>query len=124
MQLIVMAAVLAMAGAGVGARQACTSRCHPTRVPITVEGCGIEKEIYTTICVGQCHFEYPFSPEYDVMPKERICNGDWSYEATHIEGCQAAVTYPVASNCRCKMCNGEYTSCKSYYDDLTSCLSF
>ncbi|KAK1890703.1 Gonadotropin subunit beta-1 [Dissostichus eleginoides] len=121
MQLVVMAAVLALAGAV----QPCRSICHPTTVPITVRGCGIEKEIYTTICVGQCPHKDSFWPERYMVPVEqKTCNGDWSYEVTHIDGCAEPVSYPVASNCNCKTCNGENISCKPYHGDLNSCLSF
>ncbi|XP_010781038.1 gonadotropin subunit beta-1-like [Notothenia coriiceps] len=123
MQLVVMAAVLALAGAG----QPCRSRCYPTTVPITVRGCGIKKEINTTICVGQCPNEDSFLPERYVGPvyrrKQETCNGDWSYEVTHIDGCAEPVSYPVASKCYCKGCVEDYTSCKRYNEDLNSCLS-
>ncbi|KAL3065833.1 hypothetical protein OYC64_015884 [Pagothenia borchgrevinki] len=122
MQLVVMAAVLALAGA----RQPCRCSCNQTSVPITVWGCGIKKEIDTTICVGQCPYKDSFWPEerYGETVVQKTCNGDWSYKVTHIDGCAEPVSYPVASNCNCKMCDGENTSCKRYYGDLNSCLSF
>lgn len=53
MQLVVMAAVLVLAGAG----QGCSFGCHPMNISIPVESCGSTEFIFTTICAGLCYHE-------------------------------------------------------------------
>lgn len=50
MQLVVMAAVLALAGA----EQDCSSGCRPKNISLPVDTCGTTEFIDTTICEGQC----------------------------------------------------------------------
>ncbi|XP_061830831.1 gonadotropin subunit beta-1 [Nerophis lumbriciformis] len=107
MQLVVMATVLALAGA----MQTCSLDCNPRNVSIAVESCGKTKFVLTTICEGQC---YNKDSVYEVpvdVSKQNVCNGDWSYEVKHFEGCPVAVTYPVAKNCACTTCNHDDTDC-------------
>ncbi|XP_042274126.1 gonadotropin subunit beta-1 isoform X1 [Thunnus maccoyii] len=117
MQLVVMAAVLALAGAG----QGCSYGCHPKNISISVESCGITEFILTTICEGQCYLEDPVYISHD---EQKICNGDWSYEVKHIEGCPVGVTYPVARNCECTTCNTGNTYCGRLPGYVPSCPSF
>ncbi|XP_068580405.1 gonadotropin subunit beta-1-like [Cebidichthys violaceus] len=125
MQLVIMAAVLALAGARTGAGPSCSSSCHLTNRRISVESCGRTESILTTTCEGQC-------PQKDstyislVHPTEqKTCNGDWSYEVMHIDGCPEGVTYPVARNCKCIACKtDENTYCGSFPGDVSSCPSF
>nr|prf gonadotropin:SUBUNIT=beta:ISOTYPE=I [Morone saxatilis] len=120
MQLVVMVAVLALAGAG----QGCSFGCHPTNISIQVESCGLTEVIYTTICEGQCYHEDLVYISHYERPEQRICTGDWSYEVKHIKGCPVGVTYPVARNCECTTCNTENTACGRFPEDIPSCLSF
>lgn len=53
MQLVVMAAVLALAGAG----QGCSFGCQPTSISIPVESCGRTEFVNTSVCAGQCYHE-------------------------------------------------------------------
>nr|ANJ46815.1 follicle stimulating hormone beta subunit [Rachycentron canadum] len=120
MQLVVMAAVLAMAGAG----QGCSFDCRLTSVNISVEGCAGPESVHTTICAGQCYHEDPvYISDYD-WTEQRTCNGDWSYEVKHIPGCPVGVTYPVARNCKCAVCNKEHMFCGRFLEDIPSCPSF
>ncbi|XP_034039527.1 gonadotropin subunit beta-1-like [Thalassophryne amazonica] len=119
MQLVVMAAVLALAGVG----RSCHFGCHPINISIEVESCGMYELIYTTICAGQCANEDPVYIGHDDWPRQTICNGDWSYEVTHIKGCLVAVSYPVARNCRCTGCDTGNTYCGHFYGDMHNCLS-
>ncbi|KAM9825333.1 gonadotropin subunit beta-1-like [Syngnathus typhle] len=43
--------------------------------------------------------------------KQKVCDGNWSYEVKHIRGCSVGVTYPVAKSCQCTSCNEDYTDC-------------
>ncbi|KAM7424549.1 hypothetical protein PAMA_000750 [Pampus argenteus] len=124
MQLVVMAAVMALAGAQL---QGCSLDCHLTNISILVESCGITESIFTTICEGQCYQEDPvyISPYgREESEKEKSCNGDWSYEVKHIEGCPVGVTYPVARNCKCAVCNTGNVYCGRFSGDTPNCLSF
>ncbi|KAK2853719.1 hypothetical protein Q5P01_006380 [Channa striata] len=120
MQLVVMAAVLALAGAG----QGCSFGCHPTNISIPVDSCGITEYIFTTICAGQCYHEDPIYIGHHDWTEQKICNGDWSYEVKHIHGCPLAVTYPVARNCECTACNAGNTHCGRFPGDIPSCMTF
>ncbi|XP_069383195.1 follitropin subunit beta isoform X2 [Paralichthys olivaceus] len=120
MKLVVMAAVLAVAGAG----QGCSFDCRPTNISIPVESCGSTEYISTTVCAGQCYYEDPVYISETGPAKQRICNGDWSYEAKHINGCPVAVTYPVARHCHCTVCNPGNTDCGRFPGDIPSCLPF
>lgn len=61
---------------------------------------------------------------YDVWAEQKICNGDWSYEIKHFQGCPVAVTYPVARNCKCAACNVGNTHCGRFFGDVSSCRQF
>nr|AET99103.1 follicle stimulating hormone beta subunit precursor [Monopterus albus] len=108
MQLVVMAVVLALVGAG----QGCSFSCHPTNISIPVESCGSTEYVSTTICEGKCYNEDPIFIFHDDWAEQKICNGDWSYEVKHINGCPVPVTYPVATNCECTACNAANTYCE------------
>ncbi|XP_071752280.1 gonadotropin subunit beta-1-like [Centroberyx gerrardi] len=120
MQLVVMAAMLALAGAG----QGCSFGCRPTNISITVESCGSSESVYTTMCAGQCFQEDPVYIGHDNWPEQRICNGDWSYEVKHITGCPVPVSYPVARNCMCTACETGNTYCGRFPGDIPSCWSY
>ncbi|XP_076589281.1 follitropin subunit beta [Chaetodon auriga] len=120
MQLVVMAAVLALAGAG----QDCSIGCRPTNISIPVESCGSTEFVYTTICAGHCYLEDPVYMGHHDWPEQKICNGDWSYEVKYIKGCPVGVTYPVARTCQCTACNGEDTYCGRFPGLVPSCPSF
>nr|BAU22084.1 follicle-stimulating hormone beta subunit [Epinephelus akaara] len=120
MQLVVMAAVLALAGAGPG----CHSDCHLTSISIPVESCGHTEYIYTTICEGQCYHKDPVYIGPDDWAEQKVCNGDWTYEVKHFQGCPVGVTYPVARNCKRTACNAGNTYCGRFPGDISSCLSF
>ncbi|XP_029318099.1 gonadotropin subunit beta-1-like [Cottoperca gobio] len=119
MQLVVMAALLSLAGAGPG----CSSRCHLTTIPIPVESCRGTEYILTNICAGQCETEAENLIDSDELPLQKSCNGDWSYEVAHIKGCQVGVRYPVARNCTCRKCNGNNTDCGPFRGNIANCLS-
>ncbi|XP_075934816.1 gonadotropin subunit beta-1-like [Anarhichas minor] len=122
MQLVFMAAVLALARAGVG--QSCSSSCHLTNRRISVESCGRTESILTTMCEGQCFRKDPVYISLARPTDQETCNGDWSYEVVHIDGCPEGVTYPVARNCKCTVCNrDENTYCGTFPGDVSSCLS-
>ncbi|XP_056144296.1 gonadotropin subunit beta-1-like [Lampris incognitus] len=104
MQLVVMAAMLAL----VGARQGSGFGCRPTNISIVVERCGKNKTITTTICAGQCFQKDPVYTGQDDRPRQNICNGEWSYEVTQIEDYPVGVTYPVARNRMCTICETEH----------------
>ncbi|XP_056134861.1 gonadotropin subunit beta-1-like [Lampris incognitus] len=120
MQLVVVAAMLAL----VGARQGCSFGCHPTDISIVVESCGKNKTITTTACAGQCFQEDPVYLRQDDWPRQAICNGEWSYEVTQIEDCPVGVTYPVARNCMCTTCETTNTYCEHFHSDDPSCLPY
>nr|AQS95492.1 Fsh beta subunit [Scatophagus argus]ARB50522.1 follicle stimulating hormone [Scatophagus argus] len=120
MQLVVMAALLALVEAGRG----CSFGCHPTNISIPVESCGIAELVHTTICAGQCYHEDPVYIGHDDWAEQKICNGDWSYEVKHIKGCPVGVTYPVARNCECTACNTGNTFCGRFPGDVPSCPRF
>ncbi|CAK6974923.1 gonadotropin subunit beta-1-like [Scomber scombrus] len=116
MQLVVMVAVLAMAGVG----QGCSFECHPKNVSIPVESCGSTEFIITTICEGQC---YHRDPVYG-QEEQQICSGDWFYDVKHFDGCPVGVTYPVARHCACTACNTGNTYCGRLPGYIPSCPSF
>ncbi|XP_074478515.1 gonadotropin subunit beta-1-like [Sebastes fasciatus] len=117
MQLVVMAAVLALAGAG----QDCRLLCHLTNIRIPVEGCNQTQFIDTTICEGQCHYEDPVYSRPHHLANQKICNGEWSYEVKRIEGCPV-FTYPVARTCDCVQCNADgNTNCERFPGDIATC---
>nr|Q9PW99.1 RecName: Full=Gonadotropin subunit beta-1; AltName: Full=GTH-I-beta; AltName: Full=Gonadotropin beta-I chain; Flags: Precursor [Trichopodus trichopterus]AAD51934.1 gonadotropin I hormone beta subunit [Trichopodus trichopterus] len=118
MQLVVMAAVLAVAGVG----QGCRFGCHLTNISFPVDSCGITEFIYTTICAGHCYHEDPVYIGHDDWAEQKICNGDWTYEVKHLQGCPVAVTYPVARNCECTACNAGNTYCGHFHGYIPSCL--
>ncbi|XP_041648300.1 gonadotropin subunit beta-1-like [Cheilinus undulatus] len=107
MKLVVMAAVLAVAGA----RQVCSSGCHLTSMLIQVEGCGRKESVSTTACVGQCFNKDPVYIGHDDWAEQQVCNGNWIYEVKQIPGCPVSVTYPVATHCECKACDAGNTHC-------------
>uniref|UniRef100_A0AAX7UQ84 Glycoprotein hormone subunit beta domain-containing protein n=1 Tax=Astatotilapia calliptera TaxID=8154 RepID=A0AAX7UQ84_ASTCA len=76
MQLVVMAAVLALAGA----EQDCSSGCRPKNISLPVDTCGTTEFVDTTICEGQCFQKDPNYVHTDDGPKQKTCNGEWSYE--------------------------------------------
>nr|AWV55533.1 follicle-stimulating hormone beta subunit [Mugil cephalus] len=122
MQLVVMAAALAVAGAWQW--QSCGfSGCRPTNTSITVESCGIQERIYTTACEGNCHYR-DFSFIGDDETKQKVCNGDWSYEVKYIKGCPVGVAYPVATNCYCDTCDEDKTYCEGFSTEKPSCLPY
>ncbi|KAM4602531.1 gonadotropin subunit beta-1-like [Polymixia lowei] len=120
MQLVVMAALLALAEAG----QVCSFGCRPTNVSITVESCGRKESVDTTICAGQCYQQDPVYLGQDDWPKQETCNGEWSYEVKHIEGCPVGITYPVAKDCMCTTCETGNTYCGRFPGDMPNCLSY
>ncbi|XP_028258044.1 gonadotropin subunit beta-1-like [Parambassis ranga] len=117
MQLVVMAAVLALAGAD----PRCSPGCHPNNVTIAVESCGMKEQVYTTICEGQCHHQEINYDYHEEDTPQSICNGDWFYEVKYIAGCPVGATYPVARNCKCTRCNEEDTYCGHFPEDILSC---
>ncbi|XP_069021734.1 gonadotropin subunit beta-1-like [Embiotoca jacksoni] len=118
MQLVVMAAVLALAGAG----QDCLD-CHLTSYTIEVESCGTTEYVNTTVCVGHCYNEDPVYISHHEWPEQKICNGDWSEEVKFIEGCPEAVKYPVARNCNCIACNTEKMHCGRDPAHIPNCVA-
>ncbi|XP_075874832.1 gonadotropin subunit beta-1-like [Nelusetta ayraudi] len=118
MQLVVMAAVLALAGAG----QGCIFGCRPTNISMFVESCGSTEQVFTTICEGQCYQKDPVYRGYGDLPEQRVCNGDWTIEVTHIKGCPVAVSYPVAKSCTCTTCNSQNSYCGRFHGEVPSCL--
>lgn len=62
MQLVVIAAVLALARVGHG----CSFECRPKNISIPVESCGLTELIDTTICAGQCYHVVTDHPHPDV----------------------------------------------------------
>ncbi|KAM9861246.1 follitropin subunit beta [Aulostomus maculatus] len=120
MQLVVMAAVLSLAGAS----EVCRLDCHLTNISVPVESCGSTEYIFTTICAGQCYHEDPVYISHDDWAKQETCNGDWTYEVKHIQGCPEGVTYPVARSCKCAACNTGNTYCGRFPGYTPSCLTF
>nr|BBK03973.1 follicle stimulating hormone beta subunit [Takifugu rubripes] len=120
MQLVVMAAALALVRVGHG----CSFDCRPTNISIPVESCGLTELIYTTICAGQCYHVDPVYINYHDWAEQTVCNGDWTYEVKHIEGCPVGVSYPVATNCKCAACNSGNTYCSRFNGDVPGCLPF
>lgn len=59
---------------------------------------------------ARCPRQAPVYSSHQPPPDQNTCNGDWSYEVTHIDGCPEAVTYPVARDCKCQVCNPEEPS--------------
>ncbi|XP_035991561.1 gonadotropin subunit beta-1 isoform X1 [Fundulus heteroclitus] len=114
MQLVLMAAVLALAEVG------CFG-CRLKNVSIPMERCGQRVCIHTTICEGLCFSEDAVFESPDEAPEHRVCNGDWSYEVKHIQGCPESITYPVATNCYCSACNTKDTYCTRLYAHIPSC---
>ncbi|XP_034381214.1 gonadotropin subunit beta-1-like [Cyclopterus lumpus] len=122
MQLVVMAAVLALAGAGAG--QGCCFECGLTYVNLTVESCGRTGSILTTICAGQCENKDSVYISDVQTYEQETCLGVWVYEVKHIDGCPEGVTYPVAKNCTCGVCDpNKNTDCTRFTGDASSCLS-
>ncbi|XP_056268874.1 gonadotropin subunit beta-1-like [Pseudoliparis swirei] len=120
MQLVVMAAVLALAGAGPG----CSFSCRPTDVNITVESCGRTGSILTTICAGQCNNEDLVYISDTQTYEQEMCIGVWANEVKHIDGCPEGVTYPVAKNCNCEVCDpNKNTDCTRFTGKASSCLA-
>lgn len=78
MQLVVMAAVLALAGA----RQGCSFGCHPTNISILVESCGRTELVYTTICEGQCYHEVTDDSAPKLFCLKASANWSWTSVAT------------------------------------------
>ncbi|XP_077375012.1 gonadotropin subunit beta-1-like [Festucalex cinctus] len=108
MQLVVMATVLALAGAS----KRCSFGCSLQNVSIPVESCGKTEYVYTTICEGYCYNEDPVYMSPVKRAKQYVCNGDWiTYEVKYIRGCSEGVTYPVAKNCQCTSCDEDNTDC-------------
>uniref|UniRef100_UPI0037E7D0E4 gonadotropin subunit beta-1-like n=1 Tax=Semicossyphus pulcher TaxID=241346 RepID=UPI0037E7D0E4 len=118
MQLVVMAAVMAVAGA----RQGCSSGCHLTDIAIQVESCGRTELVYTTVCAGQCYNKDPVFIGDDDRPEQKVCSGNWTYEVKQIPGCPVSITYPVATHCECTACNAGNTHCGRFTGDAPSCL--
>ncbi|XP_076012083.1 gonadotropin subunit beta-1-like [Genypterus blacodes] len=118
MQLVIMAAMLALTEAG-----GCSFGCHPTNISIDVESCGTIEPVYTTICAGHCYHRDWVYIGADDWGEQKICNGDWSYEVKYIKGCPEAVTYPVARNCMCSRCDPGSTDCGRFPRNIPSCLS-
>ncbi|KAF0042878.1 hypothetical protein F2P81_004215 [Scophthalmus maximus] len=96
MQLVVMAAVLAMAGTG----QGCSLGCKLANITLRVESCGVTEVIETTECSGLCHNQDPNYIGNGDMDEQKICNGDWSYEAKHINGCPVAASGSLEARAR------------------------
>lgn len=69
MQLVVMAAVLAVAGAW----QGCDFDCHQTNISIPVESCGNTEFIETTICAGQCYHEVTADSDSEHTASNLFC---------------------------------------------------
>ncbi|XP_073320838.1 gonadotropin subunit beta-1-like [Pagrus major] len=120
MQLVVMAAVLVLAGAG----QGCRFGCLPISVSMPVESCGSNEFIHTTICAGQCYNEDPVYISHHDWAEQRTCNGDWSYEVKHIDGCPVAITYPVARSCECTVCDTGNMDCGRFPGNIPKCPPF
>uniref|UniRef100_A0A672JHU6 Glycoprotein hormone subunit beta domain-containing protein n=1 Tax=Salarias fasciatus TaxID=181472 RepID=A0A672JHU6_SALFA len=119
MQLVVMVTVVL--GLLAGARRGCGFGCHPTNLSISVTSCGLTKCVNTTICEGQCYQKDLNYIRPILRVQQEICNGDWSDEVTYIEGCPVGVTYPVARNCRCTLCNPVNTECERFRGAALSC---
>ncbi|XP_041842528.1 gonadotropin subunit beta-1-like [Melanotaenia boesemani] len=112
MQLVVMAAVLALVGQG------CCG-CHPKDFSIYMDVCGNEKCIQTTICEGDCFQEDPSYISNVESSVEKVCSGDWVYEVKYIDGCPVSV--PVAKNCKCAECKPNHTYCGRLSTDISYC---
>lgn len=61
---------------------------------------------------------------YDDWAEQTVCNGDWTYEVKHIEGCPVGVSYPVATSCQCAPCNSWNTYCGRFHGDVPGCALF
>ncbi|XP_077419553.1 gonadotropin subunit beta-1-like [Vanacampus margaritifer] len=108
MQLVVMATVLALAGAS----KHCSSGCSLKNVSIPVESCGITEWVYTTICEGYCYNEDPVYMSPGKRAEQKVCNDKWTtYEVKYISGCPEGVSYPVAKDCKCNSCDEDNTDC-------------
>ncbi|XP_006793877.1 follitropin subunit beta [Neolamprologus brichardi] len=116
MQLVVMAAVLALAGA----EQDCSSGCRPKNISLPVDTCGTTEFVDTTICEGQCFQKDPNFVHTDDGPKQKTCNGEWSYEVKYTEQCPRGFIYPVARKCECTACNAN-TDCGTLSGYIPSC---
>nr|AQU42662.1 follicle-stimulating hormone beta subunit [Merluccius merluccius] len=115
MQLVVMAALLAMTVGG----QGCRFVCRPVNFTINATVCDKHRSIVTTICEGQC---FQMDPIYKLYrPQQKTCNGDWSYETKHFEDCPVGFSYPVARSCNCAMCQGGNTQCEMFLDEVPTC---
>ncbi|KAM8894441.1 gonadotropin subunit beta-1-like isoform 2-T2 [Spinachia spinachia] len=123
LRLVVMAAMLALAAAAAEG-EGCLSGCRMTSSSMDVEACGRKESILTTICSGLCNSTDDVYISWRPPPEQETCNGVWSYEVTHIDGCPEAVTYPVARACDCQVCNPEAnTHCGFYSGNKPSCAS-
>ncbi|XP_059927299.1 gonadotropin subunit beta-1-like isoform X1 [Gadus macrocephalus] len=69
MQLVVMAAVLAMTWAD----QPCSFTCRPTPTTIAVKSCVRTESINTTMCEGQCYQEVSTAPRLNPQPHPPTC---------------------------------------------------
>ncbi|XP_020498876.1 gonadotropin subunit beta-1 [Labrus bergylta] len=117
MKLVVMAAMLAVAGA----RKVCKSGCHLTNKVIQVELCGRNEPVFTTECAGHCYNKdsaYISNADED---KQQVCIGNWTYEVKQIQGCPESATYPVATHCECRACNIKTTHCGLFTGDPAVC---
>lgn len=65
MQLVVMAAVLAMMRVGHG----CSFDCRLTNISILVESCGLTERVSTTICEGQCYHVVTDTRKFPALPQ-------------------------------------------------------
>lgn len=88
MQLVVMAAVLALARVGHG----CSYDCRPTNISIPVESCGLTELIYTTICAGQCYHVVTDRPHPDVQ-QLTLMSCKWSITLFHL----SSLVWPTGS---------------------------
>lgn len=77
-----------------------------------------------SICVSWCGWQDPVYIDYHDWAEQTVCNGDWTYEVKHIEGCPVGVSYPVATNCKCAACNSGNTYCSRFNGDVPGCLPF
>jgi len=56
--------------------------------------------------------------------EQEMCIGVWANEVKHIDGCPEGVTYPVAKNCNCEVCDpNKNTDCTRFTGKASSCLA-
>ncbi|XP_024909480.1 gonadotropin subunit beta-1 isoform X2 [Cynoglossus semilaevis] len=114
-QLVVMAAVLAMVCPGKG----CSIDCRPILTTISVKGCGITELVNTTECTGHC-----FMTDHSYQgnrQQQKTCNGDWTYMFKRIDGCPEEVPYPVAMKCNCAVCDLKTMDCGRFVETIPTC---